>query len=232
MDAFSVSLLALGGLTIYTYYDQYRFETEGDRNKTIGPETYTPQGTNDQQIAGATVKWVNGGQQPIVSAPAADDKANRMRQRVTRGSQPIVNTPVQPLNQPASPGLDLLSPQYKNSIVTYPIASRLLYQGYFSGSGSTSGSTLNSQKYDYFHDGGRQGAILPGDWNAGDIAASDDSPSASGFWDGIPGSQMPMKFVRGKPVPRAAQENLAFQTRVTPAEFHRTMTAVKVRHQV
>ncbi len=231
MDAFSASLLALGGLTIYTYYDQYRYETQGDRNKTTGPETYTPQGTNDQQIAGATVKWVNDGQAPIVSTPAADDSANRMRQRMTRGSQPVVNTPVKPLNQPASPGLDLLSPAYKNSIVTYPIASRLLFQGYFAGSGSMSGATQNSQKYDYFHGGGRN-STLPGDWNAGDVAASDDAPSSSGFWDGIPGSQMPMKFVRGKPVPIAAQENLAFQTRVTPAEFHRTMTAVKVRHQV
>lgn len=105
MALFGLSMLFLGGMAAYSYYDEWKFRHAGDTTKTIGPQLDRTPASRDAQIKDGVNGFVGNGQQPIV-------QPDKTRQTLTRGGLPWANRfPMPPGGrQFADPGVDWFPP--------------------------------------------------------------------------------------------------------------------------
>lgn len=258
MDAFAASVLLLGGVTLYSGYQEFQYRFGGDRNKTTGPVEWTPGRPMNAEVDRGVVGFVSDKNRPIV-------QPDRTRQSLMSGVDPWNNLRIIPPHRPyLTPGQDLFpggdkqvgSPDPRNlatddTMITHakgrrsdwynpdsgnkmlhpkPIAGILNQDRDSNNAGVKSTFMRFDKKARHFHERAAQMVPIYQENNTPDPDA--DQPATSNFWAMYPNTHQGIRQHRGKILRMSEVGNPKAVSRSGPHKLARSLTVGHVAHRV
>lgn len=258
MDLFTISVLFLGGVTVYSGYKQFQYEFGGDRNKTTGPVEWTPDKPDSGEVARGVVGFVSDKWKPIV-------QPDRTRQSLMSGVDPWNNRRLVPPHRPyLTPGQDLLpggdqqvgsrdprnlatddamithaksrpsdwyNPDSGNRLLhPQPISGFLQQDRYSNNAGFKSTFMRYDKKSRHFHERAAQMVPIYQENNTPNPEA--DQPATSNFWAAYPNTHEGFKQHRGKILRTSEVGNPRVGSRSGQLKTPRNLSVGYVNHRI